>query len=54
MRYLLFVCNRNAGRPQMAQAFFEDVPVRTHTVTLAVRQTRECLQDDHCDAVAHR
>jgi arsenate reductase len=23
MKYVLFVCNHNAGRPQMAQAFFE-------------------------------
>jgi arsenate reductase (thioredoxin) len=23
MRYVLFVCNQNAGRSQMAQAFFE-------------------------------
>lgn len=23
MRYILFVCNHNAGRSQMAQAFFE-------------------------------
>ena len=23
MRYVLFVCNHNAGRSQMAQAFFE-------------------------------
>ena len=27
MRYVLFVCNHNAGRSQMAQAFFErDTP----------------------------
>jgi protein-tyrosine-phosphatase len=31
---------------------FDDAPVRTHIVALAVRQTRECLQRDHCDAVA--
>ena len=23
MKYVLFVCNQNAGRSQMAQAFFE-------------------------------
>ena len=29
MRYVLFVCNHNAGRSQMAQAFFErDAPGR--------------------------
>ena len=27
MKYVLFVCNHNAGRSQMAQAFFErDAP----------------------------
>jgi arsenate reductase (thioredoxin) len=35
-------------------ARFDDVPVRTHVVTLAVRQTRECLRRDHCDALAGR
>jgi protein-tyrosine-phosphatase len=25
MRYVLFVCTHNAGRSQMAQAFFEQV-----------------------------
>lgn len=31
---------------------FDDATVRTHVVTLALRQTRECLRRDHCDAVA--
>ena len=35
-------------------ARFDDAHVRTHVVTLAVRQTRECLQRDHCDALAGR
>jgi arsenate reductase (thioredoxin) len=33
-------------------ARFDDATVRTHVVTLALRQTRECLRNDHCDAVA--
>ncbi len=35
-------------------ARFDDASVRTHVVTLAVRQTRECLTRDHCDALAGR
>lgn len=31
---------------------FDDARVRTHVVTLALRQTRECLRKDHCDAIA--
>lgn len=30
---------------------FDDAPLRTHVVALAVRQTRECLGRDHCDAI---
>ncbi len=30
---------------------FDDVPVRSHIVTLALRQTRECLRRDFCDAL---
>jgi arsenate reductase (thioredoxin) len=33
-------------------AKFDDATVRTHVVTLALRQTRDCLRKDHCDAVA--
>jgi hypothetical protein len=33
-------------------ARFDDARVRTHVVTLALRQTRECLRQDHCDAVS--
>jgi len=33
-------------------ARFDDAPVRTHVVTLALRQTRECLRQDQCDAVS--
>ena len=35
-------------------ASFDDASVRTHVVTLAVRQTRECLRRDHCDALPGR
>jgi low molecular weight phosphotyrosine protein phosphatase len=89
MKYVLFVCNHNAGRSQMAQAYFErdappdvraesagseparavwpaviracadailtrydDVPVRSYVLTLAHRQTRDCLAADTCDALA--
>jgi protein-tyrosine-phosphatase len=86
MKYVLLVCNHNAGRSQMAQAFcdryappdvraesagaqpahtpeeigdcadavlarYDDVPVRSHIITLAHRQTRECLQKKPCDAL---
>jgi arsenate reductase len=30
---------------------FDDVPVRSHILTLAHRQTRECLRRDVCDAL---
>lgn len=33
-------------------ARYDDAPVRTHIVTLALRQTRECLRQEHCDALA--
>ncbi len=60
MRYVLFVCTHNAGRSQMAQALFEryapeddfdDVPVRSHILTLAQRRTRECLRQERCDVL---
>ena len=119
MKYVLFVCNHNAGRSQMAQAFFErhappdvraesagtsparavwpevvagdptahqlrlaqllpslatefeqdhdpdeiracadailgrydDAPVRSFVQSLALRQTRDCLRREHCDAL---
>ncbi|HEY7630374.1 MAG TPA: arsenate reductase ArsC [Thermoleophilaceae bacterium] len=31
---------------------YDDVPVRSHIITLAHRQTRECLQKEHCDVLA--
>jgi arsenate reductase (thioredoxin) len=31
---------------------FEDVPVRSHVMTLAHRQTRECLRAEHCHELA--
>lgn len=31
---------------------YDDVPVRSHVLTLAHRQTRECLQRETCDALA--
>jgi arsenate reductase (thioredoxin) len=33
-------------------ARFDDARVRTHVVTLALRQTRECLREDHCDVAS--
>ncbi len=30
---------------------FDDAVIRTHVVTLALRQTRKCLRKDHCDAI---
>ena len=33
-------------------ARYDDVPVRSHILTLARRQTRECLRQDTCDALA--
>ncbi len=32
-------------------ARYDDVPVRSHIITLAHRQTRECLRKEHCDAL---
>jgi protein-tyrosine-phosphatase len=31
---------------------YDDVPVRSHILTLAHRQTRECLRQEHCDVLA--
>jgi arsenate reductase len=31
---------------------YDDVPVRSHIITLAHRQTRECLQKERCDVLA--
>lgn len=31
---------------------FDEVPVRSHVMTIARRKTRECLRKDHCDAIA--
>ena len=33
---------------------FDGVRVRTHIMTLAHRQTRECLRQDTCDLIATR
>lgn len=33
-------------------ARFDDVPIRSHILTLAHRQTRECLKKDTCDVLA--
>jgi arsenate reductase (thioredoxin) len=33
---------------------FDGVPVRTHIMTLAHRQTRECLRRDTCDVLVNR
>jgi arsenate reductase (thioredoxin) len=33
---------------------FDDARVRTHVVSLALRQTRECLREDRCEALAAR
>jgi arsenate reductase len=98
VKYALFVCTHNAGRSQMAQAFFErlapldiraesagstpaaevwpavveamrevgidiagrkaeeaaarDATIRSHVLTLAHRQTRDCLRKDQCDVLA--
>jgi arsenate reductase len=30
---------------------FDDVPLRSHILTLAHRKTRECLRREHCDAL---
>ena len=31
---------------------FDDVPIRSHVLTIARRKTRECLRQESCDAVA--
>jgi hypothetical protein len=31
---------------------YDDAPIRTHVLTLAQRQTRECLKADTCDVLA--
>lgn len=53
MRYVLCVCTHNAGRSQIGQALFErcapdDVPIRSHILTLAHKQTRDRLRQEHC------
>jgi arsenate reductase (thioredoxin) len=32
---------------------FDDAPVRSHIITLATRETRRCLRQEHCDALAN-
>jgi hypothetical protein len=27
---------------------YDDVPIRSHILTLASKQTRECLREEHC------
>jgi arsenate reductase len=55
VKYVLFVCIRNAGRSQMAQAFFErhaSADVRAESAGQepadAVRAARECLSAECC------
>jgi hypothetical protein len=31
---------------------YDDVPTRSHVLTIAHRQTRDCLRGEHCDALA--
>jgi len=31
---------------------YDDVPIRSHVMTIAHRQTRDCLSAEHCDALA--
>ncbi len=68
VRYVLFVCNHNAGRSQMPKrslsatapmtcadavlATFDGARVRSQIMTLAHRQTRECLRRGTCDLIA--
>ena len=67
MRHVLFVCNHNAGRSQMAQAFFERhapegfraesaAPTpqsrSTQWSLLAHRRTRDCLRAAVCEPLA--
>jgi hypothetical protein len=33
-------------------AQYDDVPIRSHVMTIANRQTRDCLRAEHCDALA--
>jgi arsenate reductase len=33
-------------------ARYDDVPIRSHVMTIAHRQTRDCLRAEHCDALA--
>lgn len=51
MKYVLFVCNHNAGSSQMAQAFFEQHAPRDLRAESA-GNTRECLRADECSALA--
>ncbi|HKO28879.1 MAG TPA: hypothetical protein VJU80_15580 [Solirubrobacteraceae bacterium] len=68
MKYVLFVCNHNAGRSQMAQALFTpeeiracadailaqyaDVPVRSFVNILAAQHARTCLRKATFDVLA--
>jgi hypothetical protein len=31
---------------------YDDVPIRSHVMTIANRQTRDCLRAERCDALA--
>ena len=31
---------------------YDDVPIRSHVMTIAHRQTRDCLRAERCDALA--
>lgn len=33
---------------------YDDVPVRSHILTLAHKRTRECLRQEHCDVLEAR
>ena len=30
---------------------YDDVPVRSHVMTLAHKRTRDCLRQEHCDVL---
>lgn len=44
MKYVLFVCDHNAGRSQMA--------IRSPVMAIAHRKARECLRAERCGALA--
>ena len=60
MRHLLFVCTHNAGRSQMARAFFEKLaPEDLRAASAAGEPAKairpevaDCLPEHHCGAIA--